>query len=130
MEAELTVCDEVVTLVVSGELDAYTSPQVRDRLVEALEQEARWVLADLTRTEFIDSFFLGVLMGAGKRAGDKGGDITVICDRDHLLITFHRSGTTELLNVVPTRAQAEELIAGWKSASQDSGAECREEEDS
>ncbi len=130
MKAELTVCDEVVALVVSGELDAYTSPEVRDRLAEALEQDARWVLVDLTQTEFIDSFFLGILMGAGKRAGEKDGDITVVCHRDHLLITFHRSGTTELLNVVPTREQAEELIVGWKSASEDVGARCQEEENS
>ncbi len=130
MKAELAVCDEVATLVVSGELDAYTSPQVRDQLAEVLEEDARWVLVDLTQTEFIDSFFLGILMGAGKRAGEKDGDITVVCDRDHLLMTFHHSGTTELLNVVPTREQAEELIGGWKSASQDGGATCREEEHS
>jgi anti-sigma B factor antagonist len=116
MKADLTVDEQVARLTVVGELDAYTAPQVRDQLVEALEKEARWVVVDLRQAEFIDSFFLTILMGAGKRAGNKCGDITVVCETDHLLQIFDRSGTTELLNVVPTVEDAEQLLSDWQSA--------------
>ncbi|NLJ34986.1 MAG: STAS domain-containing protein [candidate division WS1 bacterium] len=118
MKADLQVHDQVARLTVIGELDAYSAPQVRDRLVEALENDARWVVVDLRKTEFIDSFFLTILMGAGKRAGGKCGDIIVVCDASHLLQIFDRSGTTELLNVVPTMEEAEQLLYDWRASDQ------------
>jgi anti-sigma B factor antagonist len=132
MNAELTICEQVATVRVSGELDAYTAPQVRDQMVKALEQGTRWVVADLTATEYIDSIFLGILVGLGKRAGEQDGDITVICDREHLLRVFDVSGTRELLNVVGTAEDAKALIAGWQSAAGIGGDDDpdREEEDS
>ena len=126
MNAELTVNDEVATLCVAGELDAYTAPQVREQLVETLAGDARWVLVDLRKTEFIDSLFLSILVGAGKRAGEKGGDIAVVCDREHLLRVFAVSGTKELLNVVETPDEAEEMIAGWKKSRSDDAEADRE----
>lgn len=118
MKADLQVHDQVARLTVIGELDAYTAPQVRDQLVEALEKDARWVVVDMRKTEFIDSLFLAILMGAGKRAGSKYGDITVVCDASHLLQIFDRSGTTELLNVVPTMEEAEQLLHDWRASDQ------------
>ncbi len=128
MNPELKISEGVAVLAVSGEMDAYTAPQVRDELAEALQGDVRWVLADLTQTEFIDSLFLGILVGVGKRAGEKDGDIVIVCDRAHLLRVFDVSGTRELLNVVATREQAEELIAGWKRGCQGEGGAGREEE--
>ncbi len=119
MNAELNVVDEVATLRITGELDAYTAPQVREQLVEVLGGDVRWVLVDLRQTEFIDSLFLSILVGAGKRAGQKAGDIAVVCDREHLLRVFSVSGTRELLNVVETMEDAEELIAAWQQARPD-----------
>ena len=52
MNAELTICEQVATVKVTGELDAYTAPQVRDQMAKALAEEgARWVVADLTETD-------------------------------------------------------------------------------
>lgn len=131
MKAELRICEQVATVHVSGEVDAYTAPQVRDQMAKALEEEgARWVVADLTETEYIDSLFLGILVGLGKRAGEQDGDITVVCDREHLLRVFDISGTRELLNVVGTAEDAGALIAGWKSAAGVGGNPDREEEGS
>lgn len=131
MKAELRICEQVATIGLRGELDAYTAPQVRDQMVKALEEEgARWVVADLTDTEYIDSLFLGILVGLGKRAGERDGDVTVICNREHLLRVFDISGTRELLNIVGTAEDAAALIAGWKSAAGVGGGLDREEEGS
>jgi len=53
--------DEVAVVVLSGELDAFTSRQLRDRLVQLFD--------------FIDSTGAGVLVGALKRARQAGGDV-------------------------------------------------------
>lgn len=115
MNAEVTVQGEVAILRVAGELDAYTGPDVRDQLHATLASGARWILVDLLATEFIDSMFLGILVGGGKLVGEKDGDITVVCDRSHLLRVFDISGTRELLNVVGSREEAEDLINEWQS---------------
>ncbi len=119
METEIDVQNEIVTVRIRGELDAHTAPQLKERVASALHEGGRWVVVNLEETEFIDSSGLGTLVGIGKRTGQKSGDIAVVCDAAHLLRVFDISGTRELLNVVTTIPDAEELIEKWTQS--DSG---------
>ncbi|MFP3904397.1 MAG: STAS domain-containing protein, partial [Armatimonadota bacterium] len=109
METEIQVKDEIVRVCISGELDAHTAPQLKEQVASALHEGGRWVVVNLEETEFIDSSGLGTLVGIGKRAGQKSGDIAVVCDAAHLLRVFDISGTRELLNVVTGTPDAEKL---------------------
>lgn len=53
---------------VSGELDAYTAPQLRKVLDEVLDGSVKRLVVDLCATTFVDSTGLGVLVGASRRA--------------------------------------------------------------
>ena len=53
---------------VSGEVDLYTAPELKEALSNAIEGGARSVLVDLSQATFIDSTTLGVLMGARQAA--------------------------------------------------------------
>lgn len=119
METDVEISEGVATVRVSGELDAHTAPQLKERVLDALGQGVRWVMVDLEETEFLDSSGLGTLVGIGKRTGRKSGDIAVVCRREHLLRVFDISGTRELLNVVDSRQAARELIGQWRG--QDEG---------
>lgn len=66
-------------LGVSGDLDALTAPQLRDRLIETIEAGRRQLLVDLTRCEFIDSSGLSALVSGFKRVRAMGGDLGLIC---------------------------------------------------
>ena len=68
---------EEATVTVSGELDAYTAPQLRKVLDEVLDGSIASVVVDLRGTSFIDSTGLGVLVGAARKARSQDGELVL-----------------------------------------------------
>ncbi len=67
----------VVTPV--GEIDAHTAPGLREQLIGQLaDASLRHLVVDLSRTTFLDSSALGVLIGALKRMRERGGRLDVV----------------------------------------------------
>lgn len=64
-------------LAVSGEVDLYTAPQLKEAIDGALSAETPHLVFDLADLGFIDSTGLGVLVGALKGAEAMGGDVTL-----------------------------------------------------
>ena len=82
MELDISTADlgdGVATVAVAGEVDLYTAPALKQAIGDAIDQGARNVLVDLSRTTFIDSTTLGVLMGAVKRLRPAGGELAIAC---------------------------------------------------
>ena len=77
---------------VTGEIDVYTAPQLRERLIALVEGGARQVIVDLGRVEFLDSTGLGVLVGALKRLRGVGGELFLVCGQERLLKIFRITG--------------------------------------
>jgi anti-sigma B factor antagonist len=75
-------------LEVGGEVDVYTAPRLRERLVELVELGSRHVVVDLSRVEFLDSTGLGVLVGALKRLRAVNGTFGLVCPHERLLKIF------------------------------------------
>jgi len=61
-----------------GSLDLATAPTVRAALSEANEKAGHHLVVDLTQLEFLDSTGLGVLIGAHRRALERGGSFRVV----------------------------------------------------
>jgi anti-sigma B factor antagonist len=49
-------------LEVAGEVDLFTAPSLRERIVQLIEEGNRQILVDLTQVGFMDSSGLGVLV--------------------------------------------------------------------
>ena len=63
----------------SGEIDLYTSPQLRESLLGSGSAEsAPFVALDLTDVGFVDSSGLGVIVGGLKHVRERNGDLIVI----------------------------------------------------
>jgi len=62
-------------MTLSGDLDAFTSRRLRERLAEVFASGPEEIVIDLAAVEFIDSTALGVLVGALKLARQNGGDV-------------------------------------------------------
>jgi anti-sigma B factor antagonist len=59
-------------LAVRGEIDAYTSPRLREELKRLIDGGSRRLVVDLQGVEFMDSTGLGVLVSALKRIKEPG----------------------------------------------------------
>jgi anti-sigma B factor antagonist len=61
-----------------GSLDLATAPTVRAALSDATENGNHDLIVDLTQLEFLDSTGLGVLIGAHRRAAERGGSFRLV----------------------------------------------------
>ncbi|HKT04978.1 MAG TPA: STAS domain-containing protein [Rugosimonospora sp.] len=86
-------------LEVGGEIDVYTAPQLRERLIALVEDGARQVVVDLGRVEFLDSTGLGVLVGALKRLRGVSGDLSLVCAQERLLKIFRITGLDRVFTI-------------------------------
>ena len=66
-----------VVVQVVGEVDVYTAPRLKDRLLQVERDGVHHVVVDLTQVGFIDSVGLGVLIGALRRARAGGGTLVL-----------------------------------------------------
>lgn len=95
---------------VRGEVDVYTAPELRERLLEILHEGAdQRVVVDLRPVDFMDSTGLGVLVGALKRVRMAGGDLPLVCDSEKLLKIFRITGLDQ---VFALHATVEAATAG------------------
>lgn len=99
--ATRTVADHTV-LEVGGEVDVYTAPRLRERLVELIDGGGRYVIVDLGRVDFLDSTGLGVLVGALKRLRTAGGTFALVCDKEPLLKIFRITALDQVFPLYPT----------------------------
>jgi anti-sigma B factor antagonist len=102
--------DAGALFAVDGELDAYTGPQLREQLGQALSEGVRWLFVDLSGVEYMDSVGLGILVGMAKRASEVAGGVAVIGPRPNVRRVFDVSGTQVLLNVVDDLPEAENRL--------------------
>lgn len=91
----------------AGPLDVATAPRFRQSLLEAQYGGSTRLLVDLDGVEFLDSFGLGVLVGALKRARTHDGELVVRCTVPRLRHLFEVTGLDTLLRIV---AGADEVL--------------------
>jgi anti-sigma B factor antagonist len=66
-------------LDVVGEVDLYTAPALREKLVSLIDEGSTRVLVNLAEVGFMDSSGLGVLVGGLKHAKERSGDLALVC---------------------------------------------------
>lgn len=93
-------------LAVKGEVDVYTAPRLREKLVELVNAGHRQVVVDLEGVEFLDSTGLGVLVGGLKRLRSNEGDLRLVCTQSRILKVFEITGLTGVFQIFGTVADA------------------------
>ena len=99
---------EHTVLEVGGEVDVYTAPRLRERLLELIDGGVRQVIVDLGRVDFLDSTGLGVLVGGLKRVRAHEGSLRLVCNQERILKIFRITGLTK---VFPIHTSVEEAVA-------------------
>ena len=99
---------DVTVLAVAGEVDVYTAPKLRERLVELVGEGKHRLVVDMTKVEFLDSTGLGVLVGGLKRVRSHDGAMALVCGQERILKIFRITGLTK---VFPIHDTVEDAIA-------------------
>ena len=105
IQADFAVSDRleggVPIVVVRGEIDVATAPQLRDRLRAMTETNPPLSVVDLSAVTFLDSTGLGVLVGAVTERRDAGADLRLVVTEPHITKVFSITGLDEVFSIYP-----------------------------
>jgi anti-sigma B factor antagonist len=107
-------------LVLRGEHDVYTVPDVRERLGE-LHRLELYVIIDLSQTAFLDSSVLGALLGATETARAQARDVVIVLGdppTQAVARIFEVTGLGDVLTARSTRDEAHALFGAASGAGQ------------
>ena len=88
------------TVVVRGELDVYTAPQLRARLHDLVDAGVSTVTLDLADLAFIDSSGLGVIVGTLKRLRERDGNLVLRSPSRATSKVLDITGLARILDVI------------------------------
>ena len=82
----------VPVILVEGEIDVATAPQLRECLHSVIAQGNATIVLDLLGVSFLDSTALGVMVGALKRCRELGGELHVVVTETRIKKIFEITG--------------------------------------
>jgi len=103
---EYSAASGTTVIEVSGEIDVYTAPRLREALVSLVDAGNYRVIVDMERVEFLDSTGLGVLVGGLKRVRAHDGGIDLVCTQGRILRIFKITGLSKVFNIFDTVQEA------------------------
>ena len=112
IELSESVADGCAVLAISGEVDVYSAPAFRDRMMALLDADPLLVV-DLSGLAFIDSTGLGVLVAGRNRALERGGAVAFVCTQDRVLKLLRITGLDSVFDI---HAAVDGAVAGLRAA--------------
>jgi anti-sigma B factor antagonist len=107
--------DDAYVIALAGEVDLYTAPEFKQQLLDIIGEGAKEVVVDFSRTTFIDSTTLGVLVGGVKRLRPAGGRLSIVCSDRNITKIFEITGLDKVFPIYESR---EEALAGSSETAQ------------
>lgn len=103
---ETRMVENTPVLDLSGEVDSYNSPKLREKMVALIDQGAPYLVINMGGVDYIDSTGLGTLVGGLKRATEKGGAIRIICPNEQIYKVFSITGLVKVFPIFDTEQAA------------------------
>nr|WP_312576647.1 STAS domain-containing protein [Sedimentibacter sp.] len=82
-----------------GEVDIYTSPEFKNKVIEIIETKNINILINADELEYIDSTGLGVLMSILKKVKENNLDIKIINLKPNIYKLFDITGLNKVFNI-------------------------------
>ena len=96
----------VAVVALAGEIDLYTCPEFKQELLRVIADGATLVVVDLTKTTFIDSTALGVIIRGVERLKQRDGRLVVVCADPNIVKIFEVTGLNRIFSVYDSRDEA------------------------
>lgn len=101
-----TKSGNVPIVAVSGEVDVYSAPTLKDSVTELLESGASTLIVDLSGVAFLDSTGLGALVEARAATSEAGGSLPLVCNQERILKLFTITGLDSVFTIHPNMGDA------------------------
>ena len=98
--------DATHVIELGGEVDLYTAPEFKERMVQLIEGGKKQIVVDLSKATFIDSTTLGVLVGGVKRLRPTGGSLSLVCTDQNITKIFEITGLDRVFPIHESRDDA------------------------
>ena len=96
----------VVVVAVDGQLIVGNRQDLKQKVLDALEKGGRKFVIDFTRTGYIDSSGLGVLVSLSKKIRELGGDLRLAGLNEDLQTLFELTKLDTLFKIADSRQEA------------------------
>jgi anti-sigma B factor antagonist len=103
--------DDAYVIALAGEVDLYTAPEFKERMVELIESGKKQIVVDLSKATFIDSTTLGVLVGGVKRLRPAGGSLALVCTDENITKIFEITGLDRVFPIHSSREEALDAVS-------------------
>lgn len=103
--------EQTHVIELGGEIDLYTAPEFKERMVELIESGKKRIVVDLSAATFIDSTTLGVLVGGVKRLRPAGGSLALVCTDQNITKIFEITGLDRVFPIHASRDDALSSVA-------------------
>jgi anti-sigma B factor antagonist len=108
LRTEVSEVKAWTVVTVHGEIDVATSPTLRERLIDLVNDGATGLVLDLEAVDFLDSTGLGTIVSLLKRVRTHGGDLRLVCTEARIRRLFQITG---LDKAVPLHASVDDAIS-------------------
>lgn len=100
--------NHTLVLSIKGRFDVHTIPQVKATWTS--NEDVKYIIFDLEKTEFIDSMGLATLVSGLKAANTRGGKMIVAHPSSVVQTIFDLTSMHRAFDIVPTVQQALEKL--------------------
>ncbi|WP_019634958.1 STAS domain-containing protein [Actinomadura atramentaria] len=97
---------DLTVVTIHGEVDVFTSPELRETLLDLIDGGALHLLVDLGDVTFLDSTGLGVLVGAYHRLRSRSGSMAFACANERVRRVFHITQLSKVFTLYPSLDEA------------------------
>ncbi|GAA1581249.1 anti-sigma factor antagonist BldG [Actinomadura kijaniata] len=102
---------------ITGEIDVFTSPRLRELLLDIIENGSLHLVIDLGEVTFLDSTGLGVLVGIYHRLRARDGSMSFVGVNERVRRVFH---VTQLTKIFVLHSTMDDAVAAHEEAASQS----------
>ena len=106
MSFTITKQGDVSIVEIDGQLIVGNRQELKQKMLDALDAGARKLLVDFSKTGYIDSSGLGVLVSLSKKIREQGGELRLAALNEDLRTLFELTKLDTLFQIAGTREQA------------------------
>ncbi|AEV70350.1 STAS domain-containing protein [Acetivibrio clariflavus] len=103
MSGDLKMIEEVlsdsVKITLNGEIDIYTSNELKEKLYNIVETNKKDLIIDCKELDYIDSTGLGIFVGALKKAKQYEKKVVIVNLKDNIKKLFTITGLDKVFQI-------------------------------